>query len=402
MSIVENHFDAESAISLIKNAEIFFLTSLYGSSGGYFLNSLFDNHDEVFTFPWPIAHYIKSIDFEDNKMNAHVNAILNDEIFFDTSLGNATVRGDSLHMLGDNKDSGIKINKTKFSTCLKELLSKLEFNAKHFTLSVVLSYQYCLYGRNNLTSKFVLYTHDMKQTLEFKELFKTGKIIAIARHPANTMISGTKQYYQKAIDRNKTLSPYAYIFKKDQTFLYENLNMGIVLLEELHYNPESSMKKLAKFMDITFKSTLLESTFGGLKWWGIRVSILNGFSKTLHNKVNINFLGKNDECAIFLLTKELQFFLNYSSANDCKTFEKIRAFLPGKLFVHFYKNLIKTCIKKKNTQRLQCVKYFLFYPLYSVFNNYKVLMENLTMKKRSFSNFEIINPLDSKSLERIR
>jgi hypothetical protein len=324
-------------LTIIKEKEIFLITSLFGSSNGSaFLNTLFDGHPDIYTFPHPIQTYINLEHFWDIDQSSHLDHILADEIFFNTSLGNNKNRGDGFHMLGEYKDEGFTVDRELFKSYLNNIILLLEWNEQNYILAVVVAFNWAR-GVIPNSSRFVLYVHDTSTTKYFERIFDQFKTVAICRHPLNVFVSLCKQSKQKALDRDRLLGSISYAFIGHfYDFLILRSNVGVVLLEELHANPDDSMRKIADYMGINFHESLLQSTAGGLKWWGIRVSILNGFLETLHKEVKTGYSGRNIESAIYNATRNFQEFIGYSGISKKRNIE-LRMYLPGMLHVRYYK-----------------------------------------------------------------
>ena len=81
-------------------------------------------------------------------------------------------------------------------------------------------------------------------------------------------------------------------------------------MEDFNKNLEEEVIKLSKYLDIKFKTSMLESTFGGLKYWGNDASKDNkDFKRMIHNE--FSDLPRNDLIFLNLINKEYLIALNY-------------------------------------------------------------------------------------------
>ena len=112
-------------------------------------------------------------------------------------------------------------------------------------------------------------------------------------------------------------------------------------MEDFNKNLEKEVIKLSKYLDIKFQPSMLESTFGGLKYWGNNASKDNkNFNRIVHNE--FSDLPRNDLIFLNLLNKEYLKTLNYKQTK-VKFFEKILIpiilFKPMKDEIEFLKKI---------------------------------------------------------------
>lgn len=404
----------ELARSAITSPRIFYVCSLYGSSGGMFVSSLFDSHPELFTFPWHLEQYLDLQDFDKNRWEQFLSKILRDEIFFDTSKGNYQSRGDSLHCLGENRDRGIQISRTVFEDTFRRLIDPTDMTARTFGLSIIAAYNLAR-GHGPATNTFVLYSHDLQLTLRARKHFGMGQIIAVCRHPANVMASSPKGALQRALDRGKLLRPYRFNFVTNYYRLWKgplaNEKLGIVILEELHAHPERSLRSIAQYMGISFDKALLASTMGALKWWGVRVTKFNGFSPILHREVKLNYMGKNAEALVFFCFRRFQQFVGYVSHSRLSLFDALRLFIPGKLFLRYYEDAFisfvalfrkESAFKRKIRLLARFIVDLTSYPFLMMKEIMRMVQSGRMEARVDFSSFIVLNPLSEGTIARCR
>lgn len=110
------------------------------------------------------------------------------------------------------------------------------------------------------------------------EIWPDAVLLGIYREPLRTLVSLYKSHLYHAGDQtNVTIENYELAYQKASYSLwyrgmllgwhpisrYFNVNIHEVGLEQLHADPESTMLKLTRDLDLPWDETLLESTFGG-------------------------------------------------------------------------------------------------------------------------------------------
>jgi len=403
------------ADDVLKNNRLFFVCGLYGSSGSFFLNTLFDGHPDIYTFPSDIRRIpIFVDDFEAHTAKEHISAVLdNNKRFFDTSA--VKLPNNTLQFLGENKDQGIAIDKNRFITYFTAILDNMgEFNIRNYTLAIVMAYNFT---RNIFpsTNTFVLYTHDLLRTAYWKRQFGPCKIVTSCRHPLNVYASYCDRTKYESLIKNPLLLPYR--LTKVWGFLdfYKVLSrfeddIGLVLLEELSANPKQSMELVVQNMNINFCDSLLQSTIGGLKWWGShqRIGTINGFSKTLHRTVRVDFVGKNAEAAMLKCTGHFQRFIGYERRPKPTWREYFRSYMFERIFFLYYKDLITSVINVMQSEMplsslirimLRAFKWMICYCAWRVKDSIAIAKLAKEDAAADYSRLKVLNPLHEGSME---
>lgn len=406
----------ELSSQVIQNHKIFFTCSLFGSGGAAFFHSLLDNHPQLYTIPFDIHRIpITYRSFETLSRQEHLALLLeNNDRFFNPS--EDTNKNNTLNKLGENRNETVKIDRLEFKNYLETILDTTPFNCRNFYLAVMLAYNLAR-GRLPESNTFVTNAHDFPQAYRLRKEMGDVGIIAMARHPLNLYKSFCRRKFNERLDderkqKNDNFLEYyqpsntPFLKQFQELFAEPGEKLGVVHIEELHANPEESMRGVAEYMGIRFEPTLLQSTFGGLKWWGSHYTRLYGFSRDLHRIVDRRSTGVNDAFAIFKATAKLQRHLGYSRRGELSFWENIRSGLPGiRYYADRTKLLKKTLTRKKGVRlKLDCFlhwcKDILFFSLIRIRHEKKAI-ETLMMldSNHDYTYLEIINPLSQDSLE---
>ena len=337
---------AALAAKAFRDARIVLVCSLYGSTGSFFVYSLLDNHPDLYTFPFDIRRIPIFIeDFETHARAEHLRAVLDgNQRLFDTASERA--RTNSLRYLGDARDGGLVIDRARFTAYLTAMLEDVELTPRTFTLALVMAYNFT---RDVMPSSntFALYVHDLFRAVRLwrPQLGKVD-IVAACRHPLNVYASACRRKRFDAGDRGTLPAPYALTHVEGFAALPSLLrdargDASLVLIEELHANPRASLQALSAHLGIPFTESLLESTIGGLKWWGShqRVGTINGFDPRLHATVAVGAVGRRAERLVWRSTEHFQRHTGYARLRPPSEERRRRAWWP-KVPLMFYRDLI--------------------------------------------------------------
>ena len=180
--------------------------------------------------------------------------------------------------------------------------------------------------------------------------------------------------------------------------------VGVVSIEELHASPRSSMERVARFMNVPFTPTMLESTIGGLKWWGSHYTRVHGFSPELHRDVRAERVGAHDVAAVMKTTGRLLRHLGYSTA-PLSAFDAVRAYIPGVRYVADVSTLVRVTARRERSlrARLACAGIGLTravkYLVGRVVLEGPAIRRLATLDARSdFSKLQVLNPLEPGSV----
>ena len=261
-----------------------------GRSGSVFLQSLLDNHPRIITFPATVlmgglsGKHINEFLADDgleNWVQFIKNFILAYPTLFDSKIDTSGCR---LNELGESRNERIKVDSSEFVALMMSISNDVKFTKRNAFLAIHLAWDTVRRG-HVIDDPVILYAmhtpeHSMKEVIN---LFPEMKVLMATREPKATMASmfnhHIKRYEYEGLggdfwcNKDNISYPLRYIdyFTKSypiiDQYINEN-NIRVVKLEDLHYKPVETMRKVATWMEIEYQDCLLKSTFGGLLHWG--------------------------------------------------------------------------------------------------------------------------------------
>lgn len=328
----------------IFNLKIASIGHFISRSGTLFLHSLLDNHPQILTIPGTL----NLIDILKKKnLNAKSCFDLFEKSnpkFFDTSLFKEIDPNSSgLWALGKNKDDKIITDKELFKNYYFKSLENRKINPRNVIISIY--YAYAKVQKKDLKSvKIILFhPHEKKTIILFHKFFSDSKYIIPVRDPCRAYSSIVKNLRRKTKLRNESYYPGGQLLESAldfKTFSNLKMKMHIVKIENLKNNLVSEMKSLSEYLEIDYSPTQLESTFGGLQYWGNNVEkFSNTFDAERHaTKPN---LKRVDLLILNEINREFSKTMDYEII-ETNIIEKILMpfimFLPMEDEINFLKN----------------------------------------------------------------
>ena len=152
-----------------------------------------------------------------------------------------------------------------------------------------------------------------KTTLIFNKFFNDSIYLIPLRNPLRAYESIIKKVRAVTKLRGKEYYPSGQLVESAldiKDFYSLNMKMYFIKIEDLSKNLEYEMKKLAKFLKINFNDSMLQSTFGGYKYWSNNVDKRsNKFDISRHN-YSVN-LPRKDLIILNSINKQFLDILNY-------------------------------------------------------------------------------------------
>jgi|TARA_B100000780_G_scaffold267993_1_gene225551 hypothetical protein len=351
--------------------------------------SLLDGHEQILQFPGVI--YINSelekILSKKSKKEMAQTFIKQYPVFFDSRIKSR----ERHHMLGEKKNSFYKVNKKKFiqrfiSFSKNEILYAKD---KKFQNLYLLHKAYDFNYEKKEKKILIINAHIIPFVVNFKKLFKNidYEIIHTIRHPLSSISSTVKNWlkYKNGINLNPKELFYNLdlIFFGFQKLKKLNKKLHVIQLEKLHQNVNSVMRYFCQIYNLKFSSSLKESTYHKLKWWG---DIISG--KDL-NGVNKNFKISYDSS---LFENKDLFYIKNLMNNKLKKYNyKIE--ISKKYFIHFMPlkcELIvwKNTIKNKKIKHILSIPYF-YLKRILIFN--KIFIKDIVLPKSILLNKKTIS-----------
>lgn len=322
----------------------------YGSSGTTFMHSLLDGHPQTLQLPglYGIGFYSYWRDMLRGRGTSIDRDYLMSRVldFFRGLYDPQIVEpGWGLRELGQNRDENPCVPEGKFIELYKAFLSDLmrdfgisdeirrsdlQLHRKAHIYAIYFAYDGAL-GRDISQKDFVIYpAHScVKQDLmELMEDFQDVHFVHMVRNPVNNINSLFKYYLKiRTVDdpTNDMFSSGVHAM-----FLDRALTTGIpgrererlhgiyfydksvrerskaVLLEQLHSDSEKIMRAIAAFTGLPWNDVLLESTFGGKRWWNRPgLSRVSGFEKNIVSDSTNVFTERFDEQRIAVVAQPI-------------------------------------------------------------------------------------------------
>lgn len=304
-------------------------------SGTTLLRSLFDGYPGLFTIPTE-THFFQNINLW---VDYYFRRTKPSNISFTQMKENLfkwiEYRNQKEHLLSDGFTKG----KWDLNVFRKTLESQKTSNYKQLSDLYVKALYASIY-KKQMPANYEFIEKSVENAefvLEWKTLYPKARFIHIVRNPYSNLVA-----LRKYINKHKFpfLKNALYAMQNSFYFLYKNSkwinNYKIVRYEDLISEPEIVMHDLAKFLNISFKSLLLEPTILGERWAGNSTS---GMKFTNISSDNINRWKKEiTSLEIHVVNKWFYFVLDdykYSKIEPQKTF-----WLPEKqeLFKQYIQN----------------------------------------------------------------
>jgi len=246
-----------------------------GRTGTDFLQSLFDSHPQVLTFNSVLLYH----NFWNNSVCVNAGRFdLSD--FIDEFIGKHIERLKSRYdiserkdQLGENYNQSVDIDLNRFKSEVINLLKGQEVNSKNSMLAIYAAYSICL--GQDIEKKTILlhHTHHFKELESYLKDFSDSKIICMTRDPRANFVSGIENWrrFRPSTDYECHLHFYIKRILEDATVLKKYNNEYIAIRIEDMGN-ERTTRRLCEWLNIPYNDCLKESTWGGMRWHGDRIS----------------------------------------------------------------------------------------------------------------------------------
>ena len=310
----------------------------YGRSGSIFLQSLFDNHPNIVTFPGVylqgFADWWKCNNF--NNSSETFEKFTNDfSVLFNPKESTKKIPGlddfagikSNFHRCGEGANESIKIDKEKF---INEFYKIKSYNQI-----------------NNCITFFKKIHYVLAKTLNLK-IDKDLKIVYqlhsnVFNRASFLLDNDTKNYFLHMV-REPVISAYAMFKHKKKNGRVTNMksiletmknysplpgqyeNTRAIRLEDLHLNTRATLKKITKFVNLQWSEELMESTFLGKRWYNLSGSkFYSGFNIDII-KNNYEHLNDFDKTRLEFLFKQIYFNWSYKITKNHKLFDYLYKF----------------------------------------------------------------------------
>ena len=333
-----------------------------GRVGSDLFQSLLDSHPEIFVFngALPFHTFWENSTCVNSEQNISADDIL--EEFIGNFIHKLKSKYDNMEkkaFLGENKDQSLDIDLNVFREHVIGLIKKKPLNSRYFLQAVYLSYSFCLKEDFYKKKIFFHHIHHISKLDKYLKDFPNSKVISMTRDPRATYVSGVEHRRNYGFRADQLKSGFLIlnrIIEDAHALLNKNIDFRVLKLEDL--GDDEMLNEVCNWLGVSYHDCLKHSTWGGLRWWGDRVSPSSppkeetGFSKAMVKNNWENKLGRLDKYILnYLLQKRLMFF-DYKH-KKIRFFDHLFVlfllFIPTS-YEHYYLSprYIYKCIKLKN------------------------------------------------------
>ena len=260
------HLQALPAVALVTT----------GRTGSDFLQSLLDSHPQVLTFNGSLQFYA---DFWPSSKIARTESFAIGDLL-DEFVGGYLHRFRSRYDFAERKDhlgpdgsQALDIDTAAFRRHALALLEGRPLSARNILIAIYGAFHLCLDHDLQATRMLFHHAHRFDELALFLKDFPSASALVTTRDPRANFVAG--------IEHGRSLFKH----RDNEQFLYHYLNgilddsspcaaLGVryaaVRLEDLP--KESTMRAMAAWIGIDYCPSMLESTWGGLRWYGDRLS----------------------------------------------------------------------------------------------------------------------------------
>jgi hypothetical protein len=287
----------ECAMSLNKVVSVY----CYGRSGTHLVKSLLDGHPDVIVtmLDGPRIFELWNEQVKDHEGRLDVEVLIG--TIFDTfeELFNEGVTYDEPRMngmctLGVNRDELFTLDRARFKHYFAQIMSNGDKpDMKLFYQAVQLSAAYALGRTYDFTEGIPVIVEGgihfgtrVEETERLVKLFPQTVLLHVVRNPVIAFASALKFQLASGQANLYNLSfQIVSLFQSVPASAEWTSRTAVMKLEDLHTEPRATLDLLCGTLGIEWNDSLLQSTFGGKKWWNTLTSALvSGFNtKTISN-----------------------------------------------------------------------------------------------------------------------
>ena len=262
-----------------------------GRAGSDFFQSLLDGHPELFVFNGPLffhefwsaspcASYPGGPQLDDLIAEFIGNHIAKFKSHYDATERKAA--------LGENQDQSLDIDLDELRHHIAQMMMLKPLTSRTFLSAVYVSYTLCL--RQDVFAKKVFFhhIHHIIKLDPFLVDFPEARIISMTRDPRALYVSGVEHW--RKFDPGSDQAGHAlYVLKRTicdaQPLKAYTNEFRALKLEDL--GNKDVLEAVCVWMGIAYDPCLEHSTWGGLRWWGDKLSQTSipknesGFSPTI-------------------------------------------------------------------------------------------------------------------------
>lgn len=247
-----------------------------GRTGSDLLQSLLDSHPQVLTFNGILRFYV---DFVPHSLCFACEPFDAKDVF-DEFVGHFIHRFNSRYdyverkdKLGEDRTQSLRVDTNEFRRHAERLMENQELSRRNVLLAIYGAYNLCL-SHDLLETKILFHhSHHLDELDLFLQDFPGASVLVTTRDPRATFVSGIENWRRFSRNHDNQRHLYSYIrriLEDSEPCALRSVEYAAVRLEDLMR--EDAMRTIAAWLGISFRSSMLVSTWGGLHWFGDRLS----------------------------------------------------------------------------------------------------------------------------------
>jgi hypothetical protein len=288
-----------------------------GRTGSDLLQSLLDSHPEVVTFNGILRFYTE---FVPNSLCLAAESFEVEDVL-DEFVGQFVHRFKSRYdhverkdKLGGDQSQALVIDTGEFRRHAEALLHGWEPSRRNLLLAIYGAYNLCL-SRDLLSARILFHhSHHFDELDLFLGDFPEASVVVTTRDPRATFVSGIENWRKFSQKHDNEEHLYVYIkriLEDSEPCRRRAVRYAAVRLED--QMREDAMRAIASWLRITFRPSMMESTWGGMHWHGDRLSTKTlepvGWSPDRTDNDWRSRLGKADQYVMnFLMSDRLRHY----------------------------------------------------------------------------------------------
>lgn len=361
--------DEDYAKSLNKVVSIY----CYGRSGTHFFKSLLDGHPKIILTMLNGTKILRLWDtlsmqqgqnvFQEDLEGVTAQIFETFQDLFNEGKEYFEAQLNGMCSMGEERNEVFTIDKERFRYKFANIIKfsgivdkKFFYQAVQLAAAYGIGYEYDFTtGIPVIVEGGIHFSKSDKATEELLEVFPYTRLLHMVRKPVIAFASSLKFLIKSNQATADNLTANVMAMFADIPMKEEWADRTrIIKLEELHLKSKEILQAFCNFMDIKWSETLLQSTFGGIKWWNTSTSVtLSGFNtKTISNTYD-ELLSSFDRFRLELLLQSKYEAWNYETF-EIGCYEEVNALYkePFKFEQFFIHNVTDSNMIKKIMNKL--------------------------------------------------
>ena len=244
-----------------------------GRGGSDFFQGLLDNHNEILQIPGILRVNNKFLEILTQKIMMKSPKNLSNSYPLYLTQENKLERHDKL---GPKRNQYYKVDKLKFCHHFKKLSKKKVTKKIEIIQNLYKAYYLASNKKIEKLKLILLHTHTVDYTNKLFSNITLNNCVIIhtMRHPVNALQSPIRNWLK--FNNGKVFFPKDLYFQKDLAIngLNDLINLNkkvyVILLENLIKKKKRVMHDFCRIFNIKFSEKLMNCTYFGKQWWGIK------------------------------------------------------------------------------------------------------------------------------------